>query len=888
MLESIKKAVELTHEYEKQTIELNKQAQTTRLSIQREELSLQSQINDKQKEYTTLVIQNQINAIQRQQRVNELAAERIDILRKGREEEAKSQMSGVLAPLFTEKNKSAIEIKFKEEELNDLKKALGAQVASAAAILKKEEELALTTKGFDDQKLEIQKQLNSNDIATRTLEIDSRIKEAERQRELFKSQSEAIQEQVKAFLEHPKELSKVLSQNILDQLEIAKRNNPDRAAEYEKLGKTIQERQTTLDTKIVSQVEDINKRLTESASSVAVAQQNYATALQEQKAALTTTADGQQRLIDLEKAISEARSNEAVTAAQAKYNSVVMETGNKLLAATQSLEILKREAERANNSFIVLAVKTAEAITSNFEKSMNSLVDAIASGTLTLQSFRQGFKQFIVNILSDITKALVTETITKPFKEMVFGFTKDLIGAGGDVTKGLTESASKAITTSLGENITKSVDTLKNAGITAVYVTNVAEFCACSSGGAAAGAAGGATEAATKAAAEVGAKTGTDAAVQAAADIPLPPVKPSDLYASPATASAAYTAPGVTYGTATITTGMGPAGFESTFGQRGAYAGNGLYNTADYNTLTNTYSRGSTAAPLSDLSMGYQQPIQGVAFGNSGTQAPGFGANMIDSTVVKDATDNIKELSNNTKGLTGSFGDLSGVQEAFKGKLNGAGSNVEQLGNSSSNAVAGQDALANSAASGSTALATHEAAVAGSAVATEGEAVAKGVNTAATTTNTAAETLNTSATVANAGAKGAEGGGGFFSSIFSAITGFFGKASGGMVGGTAGWNRFAGGGLKMRDSVPSLLEPGEFVMKKSSVDSIGRSAMERMNATGKASGATNIKVQVENQGQPKEAEQGQTQMDGETAIVKLILKDLNSNGPIRRSIRGNM
>ena len=28
-------------------------------------------------------------------------------------------------------------------------------------------------------------------------------------------------------------------------------------------------------------------------------------------------------------------------------------------------------------------------------------------------------------------------------------------------------------------------------------------------------------------------------------------------------------------------------------------------------------------------------------------------------------------------------------------------------------------------------------------------------------------------------------------------------------------------------------------------------------------------------------------MDGETAIVKLILKDLDTNGPIRRSIRSN-
>ena len=104
----------------------------------------------------------------------------------------------------------------------------------------------------------------------------------------------------------------------------------------------------------------------------------------------------------------------------------------------------------------------------------------------------------------------------------------------------------------------------------------------------------------------------------------------------------------------------------------------------------------------------------------------------------------------------------------------------------------------------------------------------------------------------------------------------------------AGMKRFAsGGGVKKIDSVPALLQPGEFVMKKSAVDAIGSNNLERMNASNKASSKpTNIKVQLENSGKEKEAEQGETQFDGETAIVKIILKDLSSNGPIRRSMRG--
>jgi hypothetical protein len=109
-------------------------------------------------------------------------------------------------------------------------------------------------------------------------------------------------------------------------------------------------------------------------------------------------------------------------------------------------------------------------------------------------------------------------------------------------------------------------------------------------------------------------------------------------------------------------------------------------------------------------------------------------------------------------------------------------------------------------------------------------------------------------------------------------------AVGRMAGGGA-VHRFAGGGL-LRDSVPALLEPGEFVMRKSAVDSMGLPAMERMNAIGK-SGMPPVKIQIENSGQEKDAEQGESMMDGEAMVVKMILKDLKSNGPIRKSIRAN-
>jgi len=155
------------------------------------------------------------------------------------------------------------------------------------------------------------------------------------------------------------------------------------------------------------------------------------------------------------------------------------------------------------------------------------------------------------------------------------------------------------------------------------------------------------------------------------------------------------------------------------------------------------------------------------------------------------------------------------------------------------------------------------------------------------------------------GGGSAGGGSGLFGTIFSGISGIFGggaaaataPAASFLMGiGAAGGilvasgeliRQMNSGGAVMRDSVPALLEPGEFVMRKSAVDKAGLPAMQAMNSgSSQKNNMPPVKVQVENTGQPKEA-QADTKMDGEAMIIKIITKDLSSNGPIRRSIRQN-
>ena len=102
-------------------------------------------------------------------------------------------------------------------------------------------------------------------------------------------------------------------------------------------------------------------------------------------------------------------------------------------------------------------------------------------------------------------------------------------------------------------------------------------------------------------------------------------------------------------------------------------------------------------------------------------------------------------------------------------------------------------------------------------------------------------------------------------------------ASGGSI------RHMAAGGIT-RDRVPALLEPGEFVMKRSAARSIGEANLQSMNSTGTAG---NVAVNIINQGTPQESEQAsQPRFDGEKFVIDIVTRDLRNNGPIRKSLRG--
>ena len=122
--------------------------------------------------------------------------------------------------------------------------------------------------------------------------------------------------------------------------------------------------------------------------------------------------------------------------------------------------------------------------------------------------------------------------------------------------------------------------------------------------------------------------------------------------------------------------------------------------------------------------------------------------------------------------------------------------------------------------------------------------------------------------------------GSIFGSIFKGIFGLFGMAQGGMV-------HMASGG-QLRDRVPALLEPGEFVIRKPMAREIGTPALQALNATGKVPASAPV-INFKNEGTPKSVQSEQPRFDGEKYVIDIITRDLANNGPIRRTLRsGNL
>ena len=97
----------------------------------------------------------------------------------------------------------------------------------------------------------------------------------------------------------------------------------------------------------------------------------------------------------------------------------------------------------------------------------------------------------------------------------------------------------------------------------------------------------------------------------------------------------------------------------------------------------------------------------------------------------------------------------------------------------------------------------------------------------------------------------------------------------------------SGAGTSTSDSIMAMLSDGEYIIRNSSVDNVGVNTLDYINNTGQLpQGDTNVEVNITNNGSPVdvEAEPKVSIIDGKV-VVDVILKDLRTNGPIKKTIK---
>jgi hypothetical protein len=99
--------------------------------------------------------------------------------------------------------------------------------------------------------------------------------------------------------------------------------------------------------------------------------------------------------------------------------------------------------------------------------------------------------------------------------------------------------------------------------------------------------------------------------------------------------------------------------------------------------------------------------------------------------------------------------------------------------------------------------------------------------------------------------------------------------------------KMVSGGM-LRDRTPALLEPGEFVIRKPIARKIGASNLAAMNATGKTNQNSAPVINIKNEGSQKDAQAAPPRFDGDKYVIDIIMRDLSTNGPIRRTLRGGV
>lgn len=453
-------AKKLNTELEKQVVSLKKAADIGQIELDiqtaQRALQLQSARND-------LIKQQRQEEERRLQAAEKLRSTLLQVNRNSKDflnDLQSSFENGPLGALMStrQSQKLQIEINSKafERAIEDEKRSLQLFIQqSKTNILSIQQEL----KSRKTQLL-IEQKILENEGKLADIKARATITERDLQKRAFEDRIKLLMQDAKNYGNHISGIAEVLAQ---DRFERALALRPNAATDVQGFGRglnvTVDEAASISDLRslyVSSMSENIeaNNKLGNSLGKVRGISEQYTTALDAANKVTRNQAKAignktQAELLDLKAKKDIQALENRLSQERDNIKQRIADSALTTQEAAMKYELFVQSIEQSNSKLGAVAVSFVESFQGNLQTSLESLFTAVGEGTLTLKGFRDGFNQFLGNILTDIQSSLIQEGLVSPITDYLKeSITKlpGLSGFGDDAEAKLRERQNTVLT----------------------------------------------------------------------------------------------------------------------------------------------------------------------------------------------------------------------------------------------------------------------------------------------------------------------------------------------------------------------------------------------------------------------------------------------------------
>ena len=161
----------------------------------------------------------------------------------------------------------------------------------------------------------------------------------------------------------------------------------------------------------------------------------------------------------------------------AKHQKTISEDERKALIKTAELrrdtalaelEAMTKLQALINNQLLATVDNFAGKLQGRVKEGFDSLWEAIDNGTLTMQNFKEGFRDWIYSVLQDFRNAIFEEFVTKPLQDLI----KKMITGTQDISAAENMEAFVARMTEANGTMQERAEAFAKANVQQVFVTN--------------------------------------------------------------------------------------------------------------------------------------------------------------------------------------------------------------------------------------------------------------------------------------------------------------------------------------------------------------------------------------------------------------------------------